>query len=179
MMRSPLMPHRRPAVAPISLAAIACLLVASLAGGLAGCLAAKAPRKPDSPRPLGLPDDFDLEGDRRSVRQPATGHGAMVDRVTLSLRNRSDRPRVLKVVGVDRLHGTCEALAWDDVSELVLHEPSKPVQIGAAEALEVAVTFDPVECYSVCDRFGFRVHVELDGRPVVVDTLLDVERERD
>jgi hypothetical protein len=175
MMRSPLMPDRRPAVARFALVALACLVAA----GLAGCLAATAPRKPDSPRPLGLPDDFDLEGDRQSVRQPATGHGAMVDRVALSLRNRSDRPRVLTVVGVDRLHGSCDALGWDDVSELKLHEPSKPVQIGAAEALEVAVTFDPVECFSVCDRFGFRVHVELDGKPIVVDTLLDVERERD
>ena len=150
------------------------LLPVALVGA---CAASAASVRPAAPRPLGLPDDFDLEADQRHVRRPAGGGGAIVDRVQLSLRNRSDRPRVLKVTAVERLHGSCEALGWDDIRALTLREPAAPVQVGAAEALGLMVTFDPVECQNACDRFGFRVHIDLDGTPVVVDTLLDVERE--
>jgi hypothetical protein len=143
----------------------------------AGCIGSTEGTHAEAPRPLGLPDDFDLEADRRSVLQPRSGGGAIVDRVRLSLRNRSDRPRELAVTGVDRLHGSCDALGWDDVRALTVHEPSRPVKIAPAEGLDLAVTFEPVECYNACDRFGFRVHVELDGQPVVVDSLLDVERD--
>jgi hypothetical protein len=79
---------------------------------------------------------------------------------------------------VDRLHGSCDALGWDDVRALTLHEPSRPVKIAPAESLGLLVTFDPVECSNACDRFGFRVHVQLDGAPVMVDSLLEVENGR-
>jgi hypothetical protein len=153
------------------------LLLALPAGLAGGCAASAASAKPAAPRPLGLPDDFDLEADGRRVRQPAGGGGVIVDRVQLSLRNRSDRPRVLKVTDVERLHGSCEALGWDDIRTLTLRAPAGPVQVGAGEALGLMVTFDPVECQNACDRFGFRVHIELDGTPVVVDSLLEVERD--
>jgi hypothetical protein len=170
---------RWPGMPVVRFAVLSCFifLLLPLPGALSGCAANAASAKPDAPRPLGVPEDFDLEADRRSVRQPAGGGGAIVDRVQLSLRNRSDRPRVLKVTGVDRLHGSCEALGWDDIRALTVHEPAAPVQVAAAEALSLMVTFEPVECQNACDRFGFRVHLDLDGTPVVVDSLLDVERE--
>jgi hypothetical protein len=44
------------------------LMTSALAFGGVGCGAAAASVKADAPRPLGLPDDFDLEAERRSVR---------------------------------------------------------------------------------------------------------------
>jgi len=126
---------------------------------------------------VGLPADFDIEAEERTVYHTHGGEGALVDRVELSVHNRSDSSRYLRVTGAERLHGSCNAAGWDDARALTVHEPADVIEVGGGEALRVAVVFDPVECYNACDRFGFRVHAEVDGHPVTVEALLDVERE--
>ena len=154
------------------------MLVAVLAVAVLGCGGAAA----SSPRPAAAaasagPADFDLAAERRTVYHTHGGEGALVDRVELAVRNRSDRARRLRVVGVERLHGSCNTPGWDDARPLVVRAPTEPVAVAPAESLRVAVMFDPVECYNACDRFGFRVHAEIDGAAVVVEAALDVQRE--
>ena len=105
------------------------------------------------------------------------GAGALVDRVEPPVRNRSDRARRLRVTALERLHGAATRPAGTATKPLVVRQPEAPVEVAPAETLRVAVLFDPVECYNACDRFGFRVHVEVDGAAGVVEAPLDVERE--
>jgi hypothetical protein len=152
------------------------MLVAVVAVAVLGCGGATS----SAPRPAAAaagPADFDVAAERRTVYHSHGGEGALVDRVELSVRNRSDRVRQLRVVGVERLHGSCNAPGWDDARPLVVRAPMEPVAVAPAESLRVAVMFDPVECYNACDRFGFRVHTEVDGAAVVVEAPLDVQRE--
>ena len=155
------------------------MLVAVLAVAVLGCGGAPrpAPAAAAAASAAAGPADFDLAAERRTVYHTHGGEGALVDRVELAVRNRSDRARQLRVVGVERLHGSCNAPGWDDARPLVVRAPTAPVTVAPAESLRVAVMFDPVECYNACDRFGFRVHAEIDGAAVVVEAALDVQRE--
>jgi hypothetical protein len=153
------------------------MLVAVLAVAVLGCGGRVASSPGPAPAAANGPADFDLAAERRTVYHTHGGEGALVDRVELAVRNRSDRARQLRVVGVERLHGSCNAPGWDDARPLVVRAPMAPIAVAPAESLRVAVMFDPVECYNACDRFGFRVRAEIDGAPVVVEAELDVQRE--
>jgi hypothetical protein len=155
---------------PFGRLAVALLVVVGCSSG--------GPVRPTTPKPVGLPD-MDVEADRQTVYPGPDGGAAIVDRVELSVRNRSDRPRQLLITRVERLHGSCESKEWDDVRALTVHQPVEIVNIAPAETLDLAVVFEPVECYSVCDRFGFRVHVDVDGAPMVLDALIDVQGAED
>jgi hypothetical protein len=127
-------------------------------------------------RASGLPADFDLEGEEQTVRHPAEGQGAQIDTVTLLARNRGGQARKVRVLRVERLHGSCDVPGWDDAQPLAVRAPAGEVSVAPGEEMRIAVQFDPVECYNACDRFAFRVHVELDGQPLEVEAALEVER---
>jgi hypothetical protein len=139
---------------------------------IAGCAARQAPVAVAVPAA-----EVAIEGIERTVFHTHGESGASVDRVALELRNPGEHVRLLRVAGVERLHGSCNQPGWTDTRALAVREPLGEVKLLPGEAMNLAVLFDPVECYNACDTFGFRVHLRVDGVARVVEVPLVVERE--
>lgn len=120
-----------------------------------------------------------VEGESQTAYHSHGGAGAMISQVGLLVKNRGDAPHTLRVLKVERLHGSCNAPGWDSADPLTVREPSGAITVEPGEDTRIAVIFDPVECYNACDRFGFRVHVDVDGEPREVIAELEVQREAD
>jgi hypothetical protein len=146
---------------------LAALFVAAACGS--GARGGKGPAAPAG----GL----SITGEEQTVYHTHGGKGAMVSSVSLLVKNPGADAHTLRVTGVERLHGPCNADGWDDARALVVHEPADAVTIQGGEETRVAVVFEPVECYNACDRFAFRVKLDVDGAAREVVSSLIVERE--
>ena len=121
--------------------------------------------------------DFEVEGEAMQVHHGRGGTPAFINNVTILVHNRGVRARTLRVHGIERLHGSCDAAGWNEETALEMTDPKDDIVIEAGESTRIAIVFNEVECFNACDRFAFRVSVDVDGTEVAVEARVDVQRD--
>ena len=120
------------------------------------------------------------------------GSPAELDEARLNLANRDGKPHAISVSRIELLDAHCgKDQGWDrrerlDLRgvDLTIWNEADPVSEGktGVQVPDVARTYQltahvaPFKVYQACDRFGFAMHLDIDGQAHLVELPLRVKR---
>lgn len=104
------------------------------------------------------------------------GPPATLGLISYLVRNHDERPHAVRPVGLEFLRGDCRSEKWDETLDIEPVEwmrgpsrselediPSKSLSLAPGEAVRLWSTHQTLRAFQRCDRFAYRMTLEVDG----------------